>query len=128
MDWLAEERLVRVADALDAAAMARRAADEVPRAKRLASLLRPLAHEAPREPPSSDDEVVEDFFRIERVEPGVLWLEQDVGPLEVPEAASDIARAGLVDRRRGDAPRRHLAPRRGRQRLSAPRRRVGAGR
>jgi hypothetical protein len=94
MDWLAEERLVRVADALDAAAMARRAADEVPRAKRLASLLRPLAQEAPREPPSSDDEVVEDFFRIERVEPGLLWLEQEVGPLEVPEAASDIAEPG----------------------------------
>jgi hypothetical protein len=94
MDWLAEEQLVRVADALDAAAMARRAADEVPRAKRLAALLRPLAREAPPEPPSSDDEVVEDFFRIERVEPGVLWLEQDVGPLEVPEAASAIAEPG----------------------------------
>ena len=94
MDWLAEERLVRVAEALDAAAMARRAADEVPRAKRLASLLRPLAKEAPSEPRSSDDEVVEDFFRIERVEPGVLFLEQDVGPIEVPEAASDIAEPG----------------------------------
>jgi hypothetical protein len=94
MDWLAEERLVRVADALDAAAMARRAADEVPRAKRLADLLRPLTGEAPRELPSSDDEVVEDFFRIERVEPGALWLEQDVGPIAVPEAASDIAETG----------------------------------
>jgi hypothetical protein len=94
MDWLAEERLVRVADALEASAMARRAADEVPRAKRLANLLQPLASEAPRERPSSDDEVVEDFFRIERVEPGVLWLEHEVGPIAVPEAASDIAEPG----------------------------------
>ena len=94
MDWLAEERLVRVAEALDAAAMARRAADEIPRAKRLASLLRPLAKEAPHEPRSSDDEIVEDFFRIDRVEPGAIWLEQEVGPIEVPEAASDIAEPG----------------------------------
>jgi hypothetical protein len=94
MDWLAEERLVRVADALDASAMARRAADEVPRAKRLADLLQPLTSEAPRARPSSDDEVVEDFFRIERVEPGALWLEQDVGPIAVPEAASDLAEPG----------------------------------
>ena len=94
MEWLAEERLIRGPEALDAAAMARRAADEVPRAKRLANLLRPLAKEAPSEPHSSDDDIVEDFFRIDRVEPGRLWLEQDVGPIEVPEAASDIAQAG----------------------------------
>jgi hypothetical protein len=94
MDWLAEERLVRVPDALDAAAMARKAADEVPRAKRLADLLLPLTHETPRERPSSDDEVVEDFFRIERIEPGALWLEQGVGPIAVPEAASAIAEPG----------------------------------
>jgi hypothetical protein len=94
MEWLAEEHLVRVADALDAAAMARRAADEIPRAKRLATLLRPLAREAPSEPRSSEDDVVEDFFRIDRVEPGRIWLEQDVGPIDVPEAASDIAEPG----------------------------------
>ena len=94
MDWLAAEGLVRAADGLEAAATARRAADEIPRAKRLASLLRPLASEAPPERPESDDDVVEDFLRIERVEPGSLWLEQDVGPIEVPEAASDIAQAG----------------------------------
>jgi hypothetical protein len=94
MDWLAEERLVRVADALEASAMARRAADEVPRAMRLASFLHELAREAPQEPRSSDDEVVEDFFRIERVEPGRLWLEQEVGPIAVPEAASQIAEPG----------------------------------
>ena len=94
MDWLAEERLVRVPEALEASAMARRAADEVPRAKRLADLLQPVASETPRERPSSDDDVAEDFFRIERVEPGVLWLEHDVGPIAVPEAASDIAEEG----------------------------------
>lgn len=94
MDWLAEERLARVADARDAALLARKAADEVPRAKRLGSLLYPLTQEVPQEQPTSDDEVVEDFLRIVRVEPGQLWLEQEVGPISVPEEASAIASVG----------------------------------
>jgi hypothetical protein len=94
MDWLAEERLARVADAREAAALARKAADEVPRAKRLGSLLYPLTQAVPQEQPTSEDEVVEDFFRIVRVEPGQLWLEQEVGPISVPEEASAIASVG----------------------------------
>jgi hypothetical protein len=94
MDWLAEEGLARVADARDAAAMARKAADEVPRAKRLGSLLHPLTQEVPQQQPTSEDEVVEDFFRIVRVEPGRLWLEQEVGPITVPDEASAIASVG----------------------------------
>jgi hypothetical protein len=94
MDWLAEERLARVADARDAAALARRAADEVPRAKQLGKLLHPLTREVPDQLPTSEDEVVEDFFRIVRVEPGRMWLEQEVGPIAVPEEASAIADVG----------------------------------
>lgn len=94
MDWLAEEGLARVADARDAAATARRAADEVPRSKRLGSLLYPLTQAVPQQQPTSEDEVVEDFLRIVRVEPGQLWLEQDVGPIGVPEEASAVASVG----------------------------------
>jgi len=94
MDWLAEERLARVADAREAAVLARKAADEVPRAKRLGSLLYPLTQEVPNQQPTSEDEVVEDFFRIVRVEPGQLWLEQEVGPITVPQEASAIASVG----------------------------------
>ena len=100
MDWLAEERLVRVPEALEASAMARRAADEVPRAKRLADLLQPAASEAPRERPSSDDDVAEDFFRIERVEPGVLWLEHDVRPDRRPRGRERHRGRGVVGERR----------------------------
>ena len=47
-----------------------------------------------------------DRLRIVRVEPGQLWLEQDVGPIAVPEQASRIARVGweinvLASRRKG---------------------------
>ncbi len=41
-----------------------------------------------------DDERLEDYFTIERVEPGVLWLSGGVGPVNVGAAASSLARPG----------------------------------
>lgn len=42
----------------------------------------------------ADDDIVEDYFTIERVEPGALWLSGDVGPLKVSTEASSLARPG----------------------------------
>ena len=54
---------------------------------------------------------MEDFLTIDRVEPGRLWLENGIGPVAVPTAASAIAQPGwsmsVVLARRGG--RWHLA-------------------
>ena len=41
-----------------------------------------------------DDDYVEDYLMIDRVEPGALWFEGEIGPVSVPKAASDIAQPG----------------------------------
>ncbi len=41
-----------------------------------------------------DDDYVEDYLMIERVEPGVLWFEGEIGPVKVPKGASDLAQSG----------------------------------
>ncbi len=38
--------------------------------------------------------IVEDYFTIERVEPGALWLTGDVGRVKVSKEASSIAQPG----------------------------------
>ena len=45
-------------------------------------------------PTLGDDDYVEDYLMIDRVEPGALWLEGEIGPVKVPKAASDIAQRG----------------------------------
>jgi hypothetical protein len=41
-----------------------------------------------------DDDYVEDYLMIDRIEPGALWFEGDIGPVKVPKAASEIAQPG----------------------------------
>lgn len=94
MGFLAERNAVKPAEAEASRALARRAAEEVPRAKALEELLRPLTAKPPPGESSDADEVVEDFRQISRVETGRLWLGADVGPLEVPPEATDVAQVG----------------------------------
>ena len=37
---------------------------------------------------------MEDYYTIERVEPGALWLSGDVGPVKVGKEASSLAQPG----------------------------------
>ncbi len=56
-----------------------------------------LAHRAPPvdDPDAvADEDWVEDYLQIERVEPGALWFAGGVGPLKVPKEASALAEAG----------------------------------
>ncbi len=41
-----------------------------------------------------DDEYLEDFLMIERVEPGRLWFEGGIGPVKVSRETSDVAQEG----------------------------------
>lgn len=73
------------------------AARDLPKADKLAGLLGDLAQRAPRidDPDAvADEDWVEDYLQIERVEPGALWFAGGVGPLEVPKQASALAEVG----------------------------------
>ncbi|MEX1164541.1 MAG: hypothetical protein WEB03_13285 [Nitriliruptor sp.] len=94
--WLAEEGVVET----DAAEQARdRAADagrELPRADELGHHL--FLHSQRTRLPEDPDDIpdqdwVEDHLPITRIEDGRLWFD-DIGPVEVPTAASDLAEVG----------------------------------
>jgi hypothetical protein len=79
--------------AFDAAA---EASHDLPRADKLATLLYDLTRDTalpgdPNEVPEQD--WVEDYLPITRVEPGKLWFD-DHGPVSVPTAASQLAQVG----------------------------------
>jgi hypothetical protein len=68
---------------------------DLPRAEKLSRLLHEQArrtsinvHEL------SDDDYIEDYLMIERVEPGAIFFDGGVGPVTVTTAGSDIAEAG----------------------------------
>jgi hypothetical protein len=94
--WLAERGAVSPEDAREAERKARTAARELPRAARLASVLFDAAEAGPAVRADALDEAdyIEDDLTISRVEPGRLWFEDDIGPVKVPKAASDLARPG----------------------------------
>ena len=71
------------------------AARDLPRAERLSRLLFDQAQrDAKRYRDVPDDDIVEDYFTIERVERGALWLTGDVGPVTVTNEASSLAQPG----------------------------------
>ncbi len=105
--WLADHGHLSVDDARGAAELGGAAARELPRAERLSRLLYDHSRRSPADP-AGDGEVdfVEDRLVIERVEPGMLWFEGGIGPVEVPEAASALAQPGwslsvVLERRLG---------------------------
>jgi len=94
--WLGERGHTDPARAAAAVARADAAARELPRAERLTGILYELAEAGTwidfQE--LTQDDVVGDHLRISRIEPGELWFDDDLGPVRVPKAASDLAEIG----------------------------------
>ena len=71
------------------------AARDLPNADKLSGLLYEQARRSRIDVQAlDDDDYVEDYLMIERVEPGALWFEGEIGPVKVPKTASDIAQPG----------------------------------
>jgi hypothetical protein len=97
LKWLEERGDIEREATQRAHAVAKAAAHDLPASTRLTRLLGDIAafdplDFSPPEPPTG--EVIEDLLTIEHVEPGALWFEGGIGPLEVPAEASELARPG----------------------------------
>ncbi len=93
--WLGERGYLAEAAVADVVERASEAARDLPRAERLSGLLHDLARKSSVDIHAlADDDYLEDHLFIDRVEPGTLWFEGGVGPLEVPKAVSDLAQSG----------------------------------
>jgi hypothetical protein len=93
--WLGEHGYLDAQETAIAVERGAEAARDLPRAEKLSNLLYDAAEKADVDTESlADDDYVDDYLMIERVEPGALWFEGDVGPVPVPKAASDIAQVG----------------------------------
>jgi hypothetical protein len=78
--------------ALEASASAR---NELPAASRLSSLLYEHAGGVfGPAPPQEGARIIEDYLTIERTEPGALWFEGGLGPVQVPDEAAELAKPG----------------------------------
>jgi hypothetical protein len=94
--WLHEQGYVAAEQRDEAAERGTRASRELPDADRLGSLL----HDTMRDTPPFDvDDIpeehwIEDLLAIERVEPGKLWFESGIGPVQVSQEVSALARVG----------------------------------
>jgi hypothetical protein len=94
ISWLADEGAIDRQAARDATGVCTRAADQLPRAMVLGTL---LDRQADRVDPSLEfdpADVVEGLLRIARVQPGMLWFADGVGPVPIGEAASRVAQEG----------------------------------
>lgn len=95
VDWLGRERFLTPAQARKASGRLARASHELPAADRLGQLLYAEAEKRRGIAQAAQyGEIVEDFLVIERVAPGRIWFLDEVGPIEVPEEASRLARPG----------------------------------
>jgi hypothetical protein len=94
--WLQTEGYIDTESADDAKDRARAAARDLPMADRLGDLLHDVADNAPQIDVDAlaDEDWVEDYRAITDVEPGRIWFEGGVGPIDVPRQASDLARPG----------------------------------
>jgi hypothetical protein len=94
--WLHEQGYISEDERADAVERGGDAARELPRADRLGELLHDEMVKTPPFDPDDipDEDWVEDFLAIERVEPGALWFEGGIGPVRVSKKASDLAEVG----------------------------------
>lgn len=94
--WLVEKGYATAEDASDAIERGGAAARDLPKAEELASRLRRFAEGQKRD---DEEDQVEGYFTITRVEPGKVWLEgmldgREVGPIDVPEDISRRCKVG----------------------------------
>jgi hypothetical protein len=96
--WLEKEAYIEPEAASVAVERARDGARDLPAADRLGSLLHGVAAGAPEIDVDAVDaeDWVEDQLMISEIEPGRIWFEGGIGPIEVPQAASDLARPGWL--------------------------------
>ena len=93
--WLGERQLIDTATAAVAAERAGDAARDLPKADRLTGILYDHADHTDIDVDDvSDDDYLDDYLMVERVEPGQLWFEGGVGPVAVPTAATNLAQPG----------------------------------
>ncbi len=88
-DGLIDSRTVRVAGGV-----VRRAADQLPRAMVLGTLLARQADGVDRSVGFDPASVVDGILRIDRVQPGMLWFSGGIGPVPIGEAAGRVAQVG----------------------------------
>jgi len=93
--WLAERDYAGAADVEDAMEQGATAARDLPKADELAARLHRFAEDQER---GDEDDEVEDYFTLTRVEPGKIWLEamdgRELGPIEVPKEVSSRCKVG----------------------------------
>lgn len=94
--WLSQHGCIDDQSAQDASEQARDAARDLPVADRLGMMLHDLAANSPDIDPDqvAEQDWAEDYLAITDVEPGKIWFEGGVGPITVPQKASDLARPG----------------------------------
>lgn len=92
--WLAALEAIDPRAAKVATKVCRRAADQLPRAMVLGTLLDRQADRVDRSIEFQPGDVVEGLLRIDRVQPGMLWFADGVGPVPIGEAASRVAQVG----------------------------------
>jgi hypothetical protein len=93
--WLGQRQLLSEAAAAASVERGAEAGRDLPRAERLSRLLYEQSRRVPIDVRSlSDDDYIEDYLMIERVEPKALWFEGSVGPVPVPKEATDLAKEG----------------------------------
>lgn len=82
----------------DAAEIAVDSARELPAADRLTDLLVEVAMKAPDIDVDDvgDEDWVEDQLMIDQIEPGKIWFEGGIGPIQVPKRASELAQPGWM--------------------------------
>jgi len=94
--WLSQHGCIDDQSAQDASEQARDAARDLPVADRLGMMLHDLAANSLDIDPDqvAEQDWAEDYLAITDVEPGKIWFEGGVGPITVPQKASDLARPG----------------------------------
>jgi hypothetical protein len=105
--WLGERGLLDE-DAVSAAVeQSAEAGRELPQAARLTDMLYEQSRKTNIDVHAlSDEDYVEDYLFIDRVEPGTLWFERGIGPVPVPAKVSKLAQPGwainiVLGRKRG---------------------------
>jgi hypothetical protein len=93
--WLGQHGYIDEADAQIGAELASDAVRDLPKAEKLSRLLfEQSRHSRLDLRVLDDDDYIEDYLTIERIEPGVLWFGDALGPVKVTRAISDLAQPG----------------------------------